>query len=166
MRSFINFSPAFILVILSSVASAADWPQYLGLKGDAVSSETINGDWKTQAPKILWKAKVGKGCGSWSIVGGKALVVGNDKGNDIVSCRAAGTGKLIWQHQYPEKLVANLYEGGPNTTPTVDGPARSISRRLLGGCRTAAGRLPVQGIPKSYRGKSPASANELLETEG
>ena len=75
MRSFINFSPAFILVILSSVASAADWPQYLGLKGDAVSSETINGDWKTQAPKILWKAKVGKGCGSWSIVGGKAIML-------------------------------------------------------------------------------------------
>lgn len=121
MRSFINFSPAFILVILSYVASAADWPQYLGIKGDAVSSETINGDWKNQAPKILWRAKVGKGCGSWSIVGGKALVVGNDKGNDIVSCRAADTGKLIWQHQYPEKLVANLYEGGPNTTPTVDG---------------------------------------------
>lgn len=120
MRSFTQFS-FFILVILGSVASAADWPQYLGLRGDAISSETINANWKANAPKVLWKCQVGKGCGSWSIVNGKALVVGNDKGNDVVSCRDADTGKLIWQHQYPEKLVANLYEGGPNTTPTVDG---------------------------------------------
>ena len=121
MRSFNIFSPAFIFAILSSVAPAADWPQYLGPSGDAISSETIHGDWETRAPKVLWKAKVGKGCGSWSIFAGKALVVGNDGANDIVSCRNAETGKLIWQHQYPEKLVPNLYEGGPNTTPTVDG---------------------------------------------
>ena len=103
------------------VLPAADWPQYLGPRGDAISSEKINGDWRKNPPRTLWKAEVGKGCGSWAIVGGKALVVGNDGRNDIVRCLDAKTGKSIWRHQYPEKLVPNLYEGGPNTTPAVDG---------------------------------------------
>lgn len=112
------------LLLLSSLFSslpAADWPQYLGPKGDGISAEIINGDWKNKPPKTLWTAKVGKGCGSWSIVGNKALVAGNDGQNDIVRCLDAQTGKPIWRHQYPEKLQPNLYEGGPNTTPTVDG---------------------------------------------
>ena len=100
---------------------AADWPQYLGPRGDATSSEKINGDWSKKPPRTLWKTQVGKGCGSWAIVEGKALVTGNDGRNDIVRCLNAQTGKSIWRHQYPEKLVPNLYEGGPNTTPTVDG---------------------------------------------
>jgi len=100
---------------------AADWPQYLGPRGDAISSEKINGDWSKSPPRTLWKTQVGKGCGSWAIVEGKALVTGNDGRNDIVRCLNAQTGKSIWRHQYPEKLVPNLYEGGPNTTPAVDG---------------------------------------------
>jgi len=100
---------------------AADWPQYLGPRGDSISSEKINGDWRKNPPQTLWKTQVGKGCGSWAIVEGKALVAGNDGRNDIVRCLNAQTGKSIWRHQYPEKLVPNLYEGGPNTTPAVDG---------------------------------------------
>ena len=113
--------PFLALVALVPTLPAADWPQYLGPRGDAISSEKINGDWRKKPPRTLWKAEVGKGCGSWAIVGGKALVVGNDGRNDIVRCLDAKTGKSIWRHQYPEKLVPNLYEGGPNTTPSVDG---------------------------------------------
>ena len=95
MPPFTKFGTAYTLVILSSFAAAADWPQYLGPQGDAISSETIHGDWKVRTPKVLWKEKVGKGCGSWSIVDGKALVLGNSDGNDTVSCRNAETGNLI-----------------------------------------------------------------------
>jgi len=113
--------PFLLLGAFLPALSAADWPQYLGPKGNAVSAEIINGNWTQKPPQVLWKAKVGKGCGSWAIVKGKALVVGNDGRQDIVRCLDAGTGKLIWRFQYPEGLSPNLYEGGPNTTPTVDG---------------------------------------------
>ncbi|MEC8941214.1 MAG: PQQ-binding-like beta-propeller repeat protein, partial [Verrucomicrobiota bacterium] len=116
-----KFFPFFALGVFVPTLPAADWPQYLGPRGDAISSEKINGDWRKNPPRTLWKTEVGKGCGSWAIVGGKALVAGNDGRNDIVRCLNAQTGKSIWRHQYPEKLVPNLYEGGPNTTPAVDG---------------------------------------------
>ena len=110
-----------LLGALVPALPAADWPQYLGPGGDATSSEKINGDWKIKAPRTLWRAEVNKGCGSWAIVKGKALVVGNDGRQDIVRCLDAESGKPVWRFQYPEKLSPNLYEGGPNTTPTVDG---------------------------------------------
>jgi len=116
-------TPVLLLlaILLLPTAHAADWPQYLGQKGDGISSETINGDWKGKPPKTLWTAEVGKGCGSWAIVKGKAFVAGNDGRQDTIWCLNANTGKAIWRHHYPEKLSPNLYEGGPNTTPTIDG---------------------------------------------
>ena len=126
------------------VLSAADWPQYLGPKGNAVSSEQINGNWTQKPPKVLWKAEVGKGCGSWSIVKGRALVAGNDGRNDIIRCLDADTGKPIWQHQYPEKLTPNLYEGGPNTTPTVDGTkVYTLSKSGVLFCLSLADGRPI-----------------------
>ena len=121
MRLYMKLFPLCALGAFVPALPAADWPQYLGPRGAAISSEKINGNWSRKAPRTLWKTEVGKGCGSWAIVGGRALVAGNDGRNDIVRCLNAQTGKSIWQHQYPEKLGPNLYEGGPNTTPTVDG---------------------------------------------
>ncbi|NIP93413.1 MAG: alcohol dehydrogenase, partial [Akkermansiaceae bacterium] len=105
--------PIPCLALLLPVSAATDWPQYLGPNGGAVSPEKINGDWMSTPPRTLWTAKVGKGCGSWAVKDGKALVMGNDGSKDTVWCFDAGSGKVIWRHVYPESISANLYEGGP-----------------------------------------------------
>ena len=53
--------PVGMLAILAvvSAAPAADWPQWLGPKRNASSTETVK-PW-TAAPKVLWKMPVGEG---------------------------------------------------------------------------------------------------------
>ena len=148
--------PLALLSALVLPAQAADWPHYLGQNGDAISSEKINGNWKSKPPRTLWKATVGKGCGSWSIVKGKAFVAGNDGKKDTVWCLNADTGKPIWRHQYPERLSPNLYEGGPNTTPTIDGSrVFTLSKSGVLFCLNIADGRPLwrKHLKNDFRGK-------------
>ena len=47
--------------------------------------------------------------------------MGNKSNRDQVIALDDVTGNELWRHSYSEKLTANLYDGGPNATPTVDG---------------------------------------------
>lgn len=47
--------------------------------------------------------------------------MGNASDKDTVFCFDAATGKEIWKHTYDCPLQAKFYEGGPGSTPTVDG---------------------------------------------
>ena len=41
---------------------------------------------------------------------------------DVVWCLDADSGQVLWQFTYPSKFDARQFEGGPASTPTVDGP--------------------------------------------
>jgi outer membrane protein assembly factor BamB len=47
--------------------------------------------------------------------------MGNSTNLDTVWCFDARTGNLSWKHSYPAQLSPQWYEGGPGSTPTVDG---------------------------------------------
>ena len=114
-------------------ARAGDWPAWRGPKGDAISSETNwTSEWPADGPKKLWTAQVGIGFSAISVADGRAYTMGHapndpDKENkeeltdDTVWCFDATTGNVIWKQSYPCKLVANLHEGGPASTPAIDG---------------------------------------------
>jgi outer membrane protein assembly factor BamB len=55
-----------------------------------------------------------------SISQGRLYAMGNTDATDTVFCLDANTGAVLWKHSYPCPLDPNLYEGGPNATPTVD----------------------------------------------
>ena len=101
---------------------AADWPQYLGPRGDGTSEETQwNQDWSQKEPQMLWKAEVGTGCASFSIANGKAYTVGQQSGaKDTAFCLDAMTGKELWTFSYVQGLEPTYYSGGPSCTPTYD----------------------------------------------
>lgn len=107
--------------LFSGISLGQDWPRYLGPDGAGKVEGEIRTDWKASAPKELWRKELGSGCSSFAIVGEKVLVMGNKNNEDIVWCLDADTGNEIWKHKYAEKLDPNLYDGGPNATPTVDG---------------------------------------------
>ena len=123
------FIASFVsLIVLAGVfpiavpANAADWPQWRGPNRDGVSAETgWSVTWPAEGPKVLWKASVGAGCSSFAIVGNLAYTMGNQKDTDSVYCLDSTTGKVIWQYDYSSPLNAQNFEGGPCTTPTVEG---------------------------------------------
>ena len=118
MKSFFFITPFISLLQLLAV----DWPYWLGPNGDGTSSES---QWSKEINGPIWKSKVGVGFSAVSVANGKLYTMGHDgkkaDGQETVYCLNAQTGKFIWTHSYPAPLIDYLHEGGPCSTPTVDG---------------------------------------------
>jgi outer membrane protein assembly factor BamB len=115
-------------LLVATIASAAlpaaadDWPQWRGPRHDGISSESGWLDhWPPEGPKIAWKADVGTGFSSFAVSKGRVFTLGNTGDADTVTCLDADSGRTLWSHGYPADLDANLFEGGPTSTPSVDG---------------------------------------------
>ncbi len=119
-RAFRSPLPAYIVAGLICVWTAygADWPHYRGPDYNGISTEK-NLNFGNMSE--LWKANVDTGFSSLAVVRGLLYTMGNRDGTDVVHCRNAENGDAVWSYSYPCKLDPNMYEGGPNATPTVSG---------------------------------------------
>ncbi len=109
-----------VMAVGAGLAMAADWPNWNGPDLNNISRETFSTSWPAGGPKILWKAEVGLGFASMTVVGEKVYTTGNaNKTKDILYCLDAQTGKEVWTYSYDEPLMAKYYEGGTSATPTV-----------------------------------------------
>ena len=110
------------LFILCGNLAAVDWPNWRGPTLDGISSES---QWGLSNAKVKWKGRIGVGFSSISVSGGRIYTMGHDGlkkgGMETVHCLDALTGKAVWTDTYPAVLVDYLHEGGPCSTPTVDG---------------------------------------------
>jgi outer membrane protein assembly factor BamB len=113
---------ALPVFLLTSLTYATDWSHWLGPNGDGTSSES---EWKSEISDPVWKSKVGVGFSAVSVANGKLYTMGHDGkktgGKETVYCLDSKTGKAMWKHSYPAPLIDYLHEGGPCSTPTVDG---------------------------------------------
>ena len=105
-----------------SRAESPSWPNWMGQRHDGISDETgWSTAWSASGLEVVWQRQIGIGFSSVSIAQGRLFTMGHSEGNETVFCLDQRTGKTIWSHTYPSKLVDNLYEGGPGATPTIDG---------------------------------------------
>ncbi|HLY73150.1 MAG TPA: PQQ-binding-like beta-propeller repeat protein [Planctomycetota bacterium] len=105
------------LALTQALSRADDWPRWRGAQGNGQSNES----WKPESlarPKMLFHVQVGEGVCSVSIVAGRLYTLGNQGGQDVVSCLDTKTGKSLWRQVY-RCPVGNFW--GPRATPTVDG---------------------------------------------
>jgi outer membrane protein assembly factor BamB len=102
-----------------TVASAADWPQWLGPNRDARTSEKI-APWKGDL-KIAWRKPVaGEGNSSPVVAGGRVyLHTKPSPKQEALTAFDAKTGDELWRKSYAREPVKTFYGNGPRATPTV-----------------------------------------------
>jgi len=123
---------------------ADDWPRWRGPDLNGISKEAgWTTAWPKEGPRQLWKASVGIGFSSLAVAQSRVFTLGNADDTDTVFCFDAETGRPLWKHSYACPLDAKYYEGGPGSTPTVDGvKVFTLSKRGHLFCfDTASGRV-------------------------
>jgi len=123
------FQPLVLTAILAASGSvwaqepgSFAWPCWRGPYRSGISTETgWNRSWSASAPRVLWKASVGKGFSSLAVAAGRVYTMGNAEAADSVFCLEADTGRVLWKQSYPCPLAPLSYEGGPSATPALDG---------------------------------------------
>lgn len=117
-------------VMYQSLA-ADDWPNYRGPNHDGISAESRwNDHFSEGGPRIAWRSNVGVGFSSVAISDGLVFTLGNSDDQESLFCIDAQTGKHHWKHSYECSLDDRFFEGGPTSTPTVNGEkVYSLSRQ-------------------------------------
>ena len=103
-------------------SQAGDWPHWRGPERNGISTENLPPEALGNiAGKIAWKAEVGTGFASVSVVGDRLFTTGHRKGSDTIYCLSTKDGSILWKHPFSADLGDKFYEGGPGATPTVEG---------------------------------------------
>jgi hypothetical protein len=109
------------LMLFTAAASADDWPQFQGPKGDGVApGHNLARQWPDDGPRVRWTNEVGDGFGGAAIRDGQVFILDRAEDQfDIVRCFDLTDGDELWQVKYerPGRLSYN----GSRSTPTVTG---------------------------------------------
>jgi outer membrane protein assembly factor BamB len=99
--------------------SSADWPGFRGPNRDGiVRGLSINTNWQTSPPKLIWKQPVGPGWSSMCIVGNCVYTQEQRGPLEAIVCRDAASGGEIWAHLEGERFSEAMAGAGPRATPT------------------------------------------------
>ena len=110
-----------LLLSLTPLLIAADWPQFLGPNRDGASAETLAA--LPEKPAVLWRVPVGPSHSSPVVAGGKVYAFYQPKGQDADALAAfdAKTGAKVWDKSYPRGPFATPFGTGPRSTPSISG---------------------------------------------
>jgi outer membrane protein assembly factor BamB len=110
-----------VLLTLAPITFAADWPQFLGPKREAHSTETgLLKSFPRAGPKVLWERDLGQGYSSPVIAGDHLFQFHRVGDKDTLDCLNASTGKALWTFSYETNYSDGYGKGdGPRATPIV-----------------------------------------------
>jgi len=144
--------------LATTIATAADWPQWRGPDRTDISKETgLLKGWPEGGPKQVWLFKdAGLGYSGPAIVGGKLFTMGIREGGEQLIALDAKEGKLLWSVKIGE-ILKNGFGDGPRSTPTVDGDRiYALSGRGSIVCASVAdGKILWQRTMKEFGGNTP-----------
>jgi len=126
-----------LLLLMSAVLRADDWPRWLGPAGDSSWKETgLLDRFPDAGPTVKWKVPVRWGFSGPAVAAGKVFVMDFDitegkpdanpggrtkiKGKERVRCFESATGKELWTHGYDAEYNLS-FPAGPRCTPAVEG---------------------------------------------
>ena len=112
-------------LLMSSLALAADWPQWRGIKRDGHSPDTgLLKEWPEGGPKVAWQIDgIGEGYSSLAIADGRIYTQGNVDGKGTIFCLSEKDGSVVWSVASPneDREYKHGKGNGGRGTPTVDG---------------------------------------------
>ena len=105
------------------LAAAGDWPQFLGLDRNGISSETgLHLRWSREGPPVVWQCQVGEGFSAPVVRGDRLIVFHRLDDKEIVDCLDAASGNPRWRFTYATRYEDNFGKGnGPRATPVIAG---------------------------------------------
>jgi outer membrane protein assembly factor BamB len=164
---------ALVLVLLSisMISSAQDWPQWRGINRDSkVTGFNAPASWPAEL-KQEWKVTVGFGDATPVLVGNRMYLNTRQGDQEVVLCLDAATGKELWKNQYPSTAVTGPAGShpGPRSTPAVaNGKVVTFGASAILSCLDAAtGKLlwrrenPTNAVPQFFTGMSPLIVDNM-----
>ena len=131
-----------VLFITLASHAAEDWPRWRGPSGDGLwNPSPLPSGFAVQEPERLWKVSVGGGYSGITVRSGRVFLMDRPKGSSIerILCYAAGSGELIWKHEWPADYGSMEYGSGPRASVTLhDGRAYALGAVGTAACLDAA----------------------------
>mgnify|MGYP001471390253 CR=1 FL=1 len=122
MKKFL-FPLIAVTFSLAAAEKTVNWPQWRGPDGNNISKETDwTDEWTDGKPNELWRANVQLGFGSMVVGENRLFTLGHDGDSTVtLSCLDANSGKQVWKKSWASDLGDKYFEGGPVSTPVLDG---------------------------------------------
>lgn len=101
------------------LASSA-WPSFRGSGRDGkVVGVSLDEDWKTTPPKLIWKSPIGPGWSSFTVAGERLFTQEQRGEKEAIICLDATSGSTIWVYEYEGRFWESVAGAGPRATPTI-----------------------------------------------
>ena len=170
-----SLSALGLLVLSARPDSGSDWPQYRGPdRLGAIRESGLLAAWDAGQPRVVWRRPIGAGYSAVTVAGGRLFTMDADAAKEAVLALDVESGATVWRVEVGAFVQAELGDGGPRSTPTVDGRvvyAVSTQARLLA-LATEDGRLlwekdlrELGPVPRFHYSVSPLVDGELLILE-
>ncbi len=112
-----------ICLCFPGTVDAADWPQFRGPSRDGICTESgLLKSWPDDGPELLWEMTgLGTGYSGVAIAGGKLYTMGDIKTESETAQFMIAIDLATHEKLWSSKVGPLHKDGGPRSTPTVDG---------------------------------------------
>ncbi|MGB1926199.1 MAG: PQQ-binding-like beta-propeller repeat protein, partial [Rubripirellula sp.] len=109
----------WLWISLTSIASGADWPQFLGPDRDGkVDAVGLVDNLNPDTIRLVWETDGGAGMSGMAVAEGLAVTLWNREGQQFLGALDTETGKARWVTAVAP-LYRNTMGNGPRATPTI-----------------------------------------------
>ncbi|MBT3483369.1 MAG: PQQ-like beta-propeller repeat protein [Opitutales bacterium] len=106
---------------LSLPSNFISYSQFLGPnRNTTVSDISLNPDWESSPPQLLWKQPIGEAWSGFVTSGNRAFTQEQDGPLEKVVCYDLLSGKRLWENELTARYDNPLGGIGPRATPTID----------------------------------------------